>query len=144
MLGTSITPIAKRLDTISLEVLNYRLETEDSALLKRLRSNILNPMSNLREREVPALAAQFDEVRRMGDQAQRNQAIFAAIQGQDQVARTMERILRFMVKNEEFQQAINLLSEIQKSQKEVLEMTEEEKARRVRDLLKAQDSEGKE
>ena len=144
LLGTSITPIAKRLETISLEVLNNRLETEDSALLKRLRSNILNPMSNLREREVPALAAQFDEVRRMGDQAQRNQAIFAAIQGQDQVARTMERILRFMVKNEEFQQAINLLSEIQKSQKEVLEMTEEEKARRVRDLLKAQGSEGKE
>ena len=139
LLASSITPIAKRLETIERELLNNRLETADSPLLKRLRINIRNPMNQLRNQDIPALASQFDEVRRMDDKATRNQAIFAGIQAQDQVVQTMERILKFMVKNEEFQQAINLLSEIQKSQKEVLDMTEEEKARRVRDLLKAQE-----
>ena len=58
-----------------------------------------------------------------------------AINHQQQVIDSMRKILTAMAKNEGFQQVVNLLYEIKKNQENVLELTDEEKERHIRQLL---------
>jgi hypothetical protein len=139
LMGSGLSPLAKRLDSIVQEILNNGLETLDSPLLQRLKSRVANPMNRLIDQGIPSVANRLDELRITDDRDTRNQLLLGAIRSQEAITDEMRRILKYLVKNEEFQQAINLLSEIQQSQRDVREMTEEEKRRRVEALLEKQE-----
>jgi hypothetical protein len=136
LMGSGLAPLASRLDSIVLEILNNGLETIDSPLLQRLKSRVASPMNSLIDQAIPSVANRLDELRITDNRDTRNQILLGAIRAQEEITDEMRRILKYLVKNEEFQQAINLLSEIQQSQREVQSMTEEEKRRRVEELLK--------
>ena len=134
--GTNLAGIARRLEGIIAEVLNNKLEEEGGSLQQRLVRRIIEPMWQLADESVPAAARLLDRVRRtLAEAAKRNQALAETVDKQKEIAAAMREILLHMVKAEGFQEAVNLLFEIQKAQKEVLDRTDKENQERIRKIL---------
>lgn len=135
MMSNALQGISKRLKGIRSELLNNRLETEDSSLVIRLSRDIISPIDRLSDERIPTVVQSMDDLRRIPEKEKRNEAFSTLQTDQKGIYDEMDKILKFMVKNEEFQLAVNLLYEIQKAQKEVRSLTEREKQRRIRELL---------
>ena len=138
LLASQVGQQADRLEQIHAELLNNRLEAEDSSLIIRLRSEIIEPMRLLADRDIPGAADRLDGLRRLGDRSKRQAGFEQSLAAQKTIVETMDKILKHMVKNEDFQLAVNLLHEIKKAQEGVRRMTEEEKARRIKALIEEQ------
>ncbi len=136
LLGTNLAGIAQRFENIVLEILNNKLEAEDGDLLRRLRGKIIDPIWSLVDERIPSAAKHLDQAwRQSSDPAKRNQSLTSAIDKQREITATMREILRHMVKAEGFQEAVNLLFEIQREQKKVLDETDKKKQDRIREIL---------
>lgn len=136
LLATNMNNIASRLTAIVIEVQNNRLEDEGGRHQQRLLDQIINPMRTLAEQDVPEVIGHLDESRHNDDQIQRrNEALSAAIAKQEQIAAAMREILRHMVKAEGYQEAVNLLYEVQKSQEQVHDLTDKKKQQRIQEIL---------
>ncbi len=154
LIGTNIETIARRLETFLIEAQNNRLEKEGSRFHVRLQRRVIEPMYSLSLRKepvepsednpdadasdepnIPSAEDGLHKARRLDteqDFAQRDQTLDLVTDEQEEIVRIMRDILTYMVKTEGFQAAVNLLYEVEKAQKNVLEMTEEE----LEDLLK--------
>ena len=66
---------------------------------------------------------------------ERKVLFIAAVTNQQSVLKQLRAILVHMVKNESYQQAVNLLYEIQKSQQDLRTRTETEKAKLLENVL---------
>jgi hypothetical protein len=136
LIGVNTSGVADRLESIVVEVLNNRLEDEGGKLERRLREDILAPMRKLVEEDVPAAVGELDETRRVSSQKEpRTKALEASILQQEAIAETMRQILTQLVKSEGYQEAVNLLLEIQKSQQDVFDRTLKEKQERLKGIL---------
>ncbi len=142
LLGTSLAAIARQLERVILEVQNNRLEEENGPLQTRLRGRIIRPMWALADESVPRAAGLLDNTRRLvDDAAQRNKVLSDATRQQQAVLEAMDDILRHMAKAEGYQEAVNLLYQIQQSQRDVFDKTTKEKEERIRRLLEGKESE---
>jgi len=137
LLGTQMMQLHRRLDQITSELLNNNLEDENSALIGRLRRDILAPMETLAQTDIPAAAGFLDGIRRV-DGSERGAAFDQAGSTNGEILTAMDDILKFMEKNEDFQLAVNLLHEIRKAQEGVRKRTESERKRRIKDLIEQQ------
>jgi hypothetical protein len=136
LLGTNIAALASRFQSIIAEVQNNRLEEENGPLQRRLRDRVVDPMWTLSNDSIPQAAGQMDRAWRLsGDATQRNQALSEAITTQRSILETMREILNHLIKVEGYQEAVTLLCEIRKAQKNVLDLTDNEKQKRIRQLL---------
>lgn len=136
LIGVNTSGVADRLESIVIEVLNNRLEEEGGKLERRLRADILAPMRKLVEEDVPAAVQELDASRRVASQKEaRTTALEEAILQQEAIAETMRQILTQLVKSEGYQEAVNLLLEIQKSQQDVFDRTLKEKQERLKGIL---------
>ncbi len=134
--GTNLAPMVDRIDGIIAEIQNNRLEEEDGILKRRLRTKVLTPMRNLWEEAIPVAATQLERARRAPDDITlRNGILEDTIARQKVIIDSMKQILVNMVEDEDFQQAINLLYEMQKLQSDINRMTESEKAARLKELI---------
>jgi hypothetical protein len=85
---------------------------------------------------IPQAQSGLDKVRRQAnDAAARDTALAETIVQQTETAAKMKEILEHMVKSEGFQEAVNLLYEIQKAQTDVHEQTNKERQERIRRIL---------
>ena len=142
LLGVNIGNVADRLSAVLLEMQNNRLEEPNGPLQERLQSRIIGPIERLSMEAVPQAADQLDDTRRLFNKpAERDAALKETIDQQQAIAEEMRTILRHMVKSEGYQEAINLLYEIERQQQELLKMTEQERQERLKELLKKQDQE---
>lgn len=138
LLGTQIGQQAERLIQIQQELLNNRLEAEENSNMVRMRSEIIEPMQLLAGTTIPTAANAIDALRRLDDPTTRQVGFEQCIERHEAIVKTMDSILKFMVKNEDFQLAVNLLHEIKKAQEGVKRMTMAEKDRRIRELIDEQ------
>ena len=134
--GTNLKPMVERLDGIIAEIQNNRLEEEDGILKRRLRTKVLTPLTGLWEEAVPVATQQLERARRSTDDMDlRNEILVDTITRQQAIIEVMRGILANMVQDEDFQQAVNLLYEMQKLQSELNKKTEAEKAERLKELI---------
>jgi hypothetical protein len=118
------------------EVLNNRLEEPGGKLESRLRERIIAPMRKIAIEDVDVAVLALDRSRRVSQKPdERAAALKEARATQAQIVKTMQDILANMAKAEGYQEAINLLYELEKAQKDVLDKTEQEKKERIKRIL---------
>ncbi len=142
VIGTNVAAIGDRLNGIVIEVRNNRLEDPAGKLEKRLLEDIIKPMGEIADLAVPDVVQQLDKSRRLAtDAAPRGVALAAAITRQEEIADVMREILKHLVKSEGYQEAVNLLYEIQKSQQDVYDKTIKEKQDRIKGIIEGRSPE---
>jgi hypothetical protein len=136
LLSSNVSSIAEIFTAITTEVLNNRLEEPGGKLESRLREQIIAPLHRIADLEVDSAVLLLERARRAANKPQeRDQALTETKVAQEQIARSMREILIHMAKAEGYQEAINLLYELEKAQKDVLERTMKEKEERNRRIL---------
>ena len=84
----------------------------------------------------PSTVTELDKARRLSTEvAPRGEAFQAAVTRQQEIVDQMREVLRHLVKSEGYQEAVNLLYEIQKSQQDVLDKTVKEKQDRIKGII---------
>lgn len=132
----SVLSIADRLNAIIAETRNNRIEQEGGPSEQRLGRQIIAPMRRLGAESLPTISRNLDKVRRQLDKPKdREEALKSAIDEQQQAVTSMQEILSQMVKSEGFQEAVNLLHQVQQEQRNVADMTEKEKKLRLERIL---------
>ncbi|HEX5103281.1 MAG TPA: hypothetical protein VFV87_05695, partial [Pirellulaceae bacterium] len=132
LVGQNTGAIAERMFSIVIEVQNNRLEEDGGRLQTRLLKEIIEPMRVVVEEMIPQAQSGLESVRRLADDAAaRDAALAETIAQQTEIAAKMKEILEHMVKSEGFQEAVNLLYEIQKAQTDVHEQTNKERQERI-------------
>jgi hypothetical protein len=135
LLGTNVGAVGERIERLVVEIRNNHLEGDDAPLQKRLTQQIVEPLRSLAENEIPAAARGLDEARRLARQPEpRNGAFRRTIDGQRTIVERLREILENMEKTESYQEAVNLLYEIVKSQEDLKTRTVEAAQQRVREL----------
>jgi hypothetical protein len=136
LVGQNTGAIAERFASIVIEVQNNRLEEEGGRLQARLTNDIITPMQEVASALVPEVMQLLDRTRRQAaEQADRDQALGDAVARQQAIVERMQQILTHMFKSEGFQEAVNLLYEIQKVQTDVHEQTSKERQERIKRIL---------
>jgi hypothetical protein len=136
LVGQNVAAIAERMAAIVIEVQNNRLEEEGGRLQTRLTKEIVEPMQAVADELIPEALAALDKTRRQAESPpERAAALSEAIQLQTETAARMKEILEHMVKAEGFQEAVNLLYEIQKAQTEVNDQTNKARQERIKRIL---------
>jgi hypothetical protein len=136
LLGANVLAIAERLADNIAEIRNNRLEEEGGPLVARLTEKIIQPMREIGEIGSPEAQLGLDKARRLAaEQAERQQALGEAATKQDENVVAMREILLHMVKTEGYQEAVNMLYEIEKSQRGVHDLTDKEEKERIQKIL---------
>ena len=142
LLGGGIRPIVSRLRGMVAEIRNNKLEEADGVLQERLRQRIIEPLRAVADGEITMASEYLGRVRRASDDLEERRLLFtAAVNNQQAALKRLREILIHMVKNESYQQAVNLLYEIRKSQEDLRKRTEQEKAELLDKILR--EGEGK-
>ncbi len=123
LLSVNVSNIVKRLDGMVSEIANNRLEEDDGILKQRLRQKVIVPLAALVEEVIPVAALELDSSRRILEKDSRNESMRIASQFQVRTLEVMKEVLVHMVRNEGYQQAVNLLYEIQREQERMNKMT---------------------
>jgi hypothetical protein len=140
LVGTSTNAIAERMAAIVIEVQNNRLEAEGGRLQTRITTEIVEPMRNVAGELVVRALEALEKTRRQPSTADRDTALAETITLQTQAVAKMKEILEHMVKSEGFQEAVNLLYEIQKAQTDVHNETNKARQDRIQRILEGSPS----
>jgi len=135
LVGQNTAAVAERLAAIVIEVQNNRLEEPAGRMQTRLTNEIIEPLRTLADDALPQAAASLDKTRRLAPPSERDAALAQAIAQQTAAVAKMKEVLEHMVKSEGFQEAVNLLYEIQKAQTQVHEQTDKERQQRIKRIL---------
>lgn len=136
LIANNLMIISDRIETFLQEIVNNRLEEEDGPLQRRLTREIIDPMREIAEVDVTEAVRRIDESRRLEtDPDPRDIALQKAGEKQEEIIEKMREVLKHLVKAEGYQEAINLLYEIQKAQQGVFELTQKERQERIRRIL---------
>lgn len=136
LLAPNVVTIAARLSAIIVETQNNRIEESGGPIEQRLGKQIIEPMRKLGEETLPEIIRQLDVIRRKMDQVDaRELALQETISAQRRAIVTMKEILGFMMKSEGFQEAVNLLYQVQQEQRSVSDLTGREKKERLERML---------
>jgi hypothetical protein len=143
LIGTNIGTIARRLETFLVEAQNNRLEEEGGPFQRRLARRIIEPMSQLADSDIPLAEDGLHKTRRLDTEApdrsaalaERAAALDEVIAKQQYIVDQMREILTHMVKAEGFQEAVNMLYELEKAQKGVFDLTTKELQELIKRIL---------
>lgn len=135
-LGNDISNVARSLKGMVMEIKNNKLEEEGGILQSRLTEKVIDPLVQLTSESLPVLSINLDEVRRINDKKSRSNKFNDINNSQLYVIQTLKEILVHMVRNEGYQQALNLLYEIQRAQERMNKMTTKAKEASLEDIVK--------
>jgi len=109
-IGERCRTIANWLDQIVLEAENNRLEGPEGRYQREMKGKVIEPLIKLVSESIPAAAQLLDDARRLpdGEAVKRDEMLAAAVAAEMRIAAEMRTILRYMVKAEGYQEAINL------------------------------------
>ena len=136
LLSVNINNIVKRLDGMVSEIINNRLEDDDGILKQRLRQKVIVPLGSLVDEVIPVAALELDSSRRILEKDSRNESMRVAGQFQFTALEVMKEVLVHMVRNEGYQQAVNLLYEIQRAQERMNKMTAKAKEESLSNVVR--------
>ncbi|MFO8012870.1 MAG: hypothetical protein R6X20_06135 [Phycisphaerae bacterium] len=130
------TAIADPFAQILAEVENNRLEADERVARDRLAGKIIAPLRRLARRDVLQAADLLDRAKRTdADAPGRKAHLDEAVAAQQAVLATMRKVLQNMVKWEGYQEAVSLLREVLRAQKNVSQETTEAQERRIRSIF---------
>ncbi len=128
--------IARQFEQILMEIVNNRLEDAGGPTQRRLQQRIIGPLLDIANVDVRAASDAFDAARKASLEAERRpQLMGEAVEHQQAILAQMRLILRNMVKLEGYQEAVNLLREIIKSQKDVNQQTIKELEKQIENIF---------
>jgi hypothetical protein len=136
LMASNLKPIVLRLQGMLQEIINNRLEEEDGILKARLRGKVITPLAGLQQGAMPSAAVGLDAARRIAGLEQRNAAFAVVEEAQRNAIEIMREVLVHMVRNEGYQQAVNLLYEIQRAQERMRLMTIKAKEEALNKVLR--------
>jgi hypothetical protein len=143
LLATNIGNVAGRLMLIVDEIQNNRLEDpKTSPIQQKLLDNVIYPMQQLADEDVPQIVRQIDEARSKSSEPDpRNAALADTIARQQRAAEAMKLILGSMVEAEGYQEAVQLLYDALKTQEAVRALTVKERERLLQAILEGKEIE---
>jgi len=143
LVGGRCTAIADQFERILAEVEHNRLE-DDQAIHGRMADHIIEPLHLLARRNVLAAADRLDQAQETdaADDSARRTALAGAAAEQEKIVAVMRGVLKNMVKWEGYQEAVTLLREVLRAQKDVSEQTMREYQRRVRSIFEDDEKSG--
>ena len=134
-LGNEISNVVRALKGMVMEIKNNKLEEDDGILQSRLNEKVIDPLVILTSQSLPSIAIELDEVRRINDKELRSVKFKAINESQLYVIQTLREVLIHMVRNEGYQQALNLLYEIQRAQERMNKMTTKAKEESLKNVI---------
>ena len=134
-LTAGVGTVLDRFTKIHSEVVANCVEPEEGPLARRIEEKILSPMRRLVTDVMGTTGSQFDEMRGQLGTAEEPAASEAVLDGSKAELELIQTILAEMSSAEGFQEAINLLQEVQKAQQEVLERTNKAMREREKNLF---------
>ena len=142
-LSIDVGNIVKRLKGMVLEIKNNRLEEEKGILQSRLNEKIIAPLESLTQQTFPSISLELDAARRMNDKLNRDKSFKVINSAQRYTVQVLKGVLVHMVRNEGYQQALNLLYEIQKEQERMNQMTNKAKEKSLEGIVEDKKAESK-
>ncbi len=126
--------VARAFDDIREELINNRIYTEELRI--RIEDHVVTPLERIVGQMFPELDRRLDELEAALDDPvvgpeNRNRAVLQV----DLVLQSMRQVLERMVELEDFNEAVELLRSIIRSQEELRRRTEQRKKDRLRELL---------
>ncbi|QDT56833.1 hypothetical protein Pan44_48930 [Caulifigura coniformis] len=136
-IGEDAAKVARKFEEIVAEIRNNRIEeVEPAPLQARLRDRIIAPLWKVSTDEVDAVLLALDQTTKsIQVPAERGKRLNEAATAQQRLVDRLREILSQMEQAQGFQEAVNLLLEVQKAQEDVLKRTEQEKQDAIRRLL---------
>lgn len=136
-IAQQVAGIASRLEQLAAEVVNNRLDQEPDRLADRLQNELARPLRKIADESAGAAQQSLEEARRVADStAERRRALEASGAAEEQAVNELRTVLERMKKAEGFQEAVQLLYEIQRAQQEVHDRTQREKQQRIEAILR--------
>ncbi len=136
-IGEDAAKIARKFEELVAEIRNNRIEEgEPAPLQERLKSRIIAPLWKVSTDDVDAAMTAIDQTTRsLAVPADRGKRLGETAAAQQRLVERLKEILSQMEQAQGFQEAVNLLLEVQKAQEDVLKRTEQEKQEAIRRLL---------
>jgi hypothetical protein len=135
LVGERVHAIADRLTHMAREIVNNRVEEPGGRMSARLSTQLAAPLQAMVQDHIEAAASLLGKARLTRDAATQHEALQEASRQQAAAAQQMQALLEQMVQMEGFQEAVQLLSEIQRAQTEVHEQTRRALEERIRRIL---------
>ena len=140
LIATNALSVAQRLSSIVIEIVNNRLEeaidVDKRPLETRLTKKIVDPLMELQNDAFPKAVQLVERARRAGnDMAAAKATTQELISHQEQLVNSMKQILSEMSQAEGYQEAINLIYEVEKMQREVFERTKKAKEEKEKGII---------
>ena len=133
--------IASRFEELLVEAENNRLDEENGRLRNRLENQIITPLRKLDLNELKSVEQGLEAARvSLTDRTAVANQITKVIALQETILVKMNEILGYMVKAEGYQEAINLLRQIERTQQDVLETTDEQRRKRIQSIFEGQEN----
>jgi hypothetical protein len=126
--------IAQAFDDIRAELVNNRIDTEELKI--RLQTRIADPLRKIGDEMFPQLDRCLDQLElALDDAAKGVQSRNLAVAQVDRILAAMRQVLGSMIELEDFNEAIDLLRSIIRSQEKVNDLTKKRQKQKLRDLL---------
>jgi len=138
-IATALLKVADAFESMLIEAENNRLDEESGRLRQRLAGQIVEPIRDLDVEEIETADRSLDAARVASASADLPERVDGVVRTQEEIAEKLAVILGAMVKAEGYQEAINLLREIERTQQRVLEQTDEERRRRIRSIFEGEE-----
>ena len=140
-LATILEKIANRFEELLIEAENNRLDEESGKLRARLENQIITPLRDLDLEELKSVEQGLEIARlSLAETDSASTEIGKVIATQETIIAKMNEILTYMVKAEGYQEAINLLRQIERTQQDVLEITDEQRRKRIQSIFEGQEN----
>ena len=134
--GDDVARIARKFEDVVLEVRQNRIEEERGPVQTRLSEQIIAPLWKTGNDGVDVVLKAIERTRlSAANIRERDQSLTQTVAAQQKLLEQMRAILSHMEQAEGFQEAVNLLLEVQKAQQDVQQRTEKEKQEAIRKLL---------
>jgi hypothetical protein len=137
-IGPKLATIANRIAALAAEIETNRLPDPGKTLQSRLRSRIAKPLTELTAKQLPTVVEALDATRQTAPTDQKID-LASAIAGQVEIASEIKRILHQMLSSEGYQEAVDLLYEIQKTQTDVYEQTNKAREEQIKRILEGRE-----
>lgn len=139
VIGANVDSVANRFREIAAEMVSNRLETADSRFSRRLADDIIRPLERLVAGELDTTHRQLEQVRTLLTRGRGvARPLDEVVASQREVVDAMRHVLANVEAAQGFQEAVNLLLELQKAQQDVYQRTRQERQRQIQRLLKSQ------
>ncbi len=134
IVGQKLGALADRMLQLAAEVRNNRLPDENGRLQNRLANEIASPIREIANMHTVAIAEKIDRAREAAE-SDRGMILAEISVAQGGIVARLKQVLEKMTSHQGFQEAIDLLYEIQKAQGEVHDQTNQAREERIRRIL---------